>query len=334
LPLARCSDDVEFTELDRTSAAAYLDRRGYHSARLRWYIEYACRDDYGLTLQQTSAWAMLFYFAARVSVPGEPSAPFLTWPEGNGRIVRHLTDSVGPRLKLGSLVTDVVPSEHGVDLSVADSRTGGLARYRADWVILAVPKFVAARILRPWRDRPPAWLSRFTYGAWMVANLHVRRRPKSAGAPFAWDSVLYDSPSLGYVTASHQTLADFGPTVLTYYQPLVDEDPKQARRRLLDLDHPTLCASIVHDLGRAHDDLDECVSRIDVWRWGHGMVRPVPGLIWSPERKAASVPVGRVHFAHSDCSGLALLEEAQYHGVRAAESVLRAAGRSFSSLLG
>ena len=37
-------------------------------------------------------------------------------------------------------------------------------------------------------------------------------------------------------------------------------------------------------------------------------------------------PLGRVHFAHTDLSGLALFEEAHDHGVRAAEEVLTALG--------
>ena len=40
----------------------------------------------------------------------------------------------------------------------------------------------------------------FEYGSWMVANLHLRARPRSTGFPFAWDNVIMDSPSLGYVT--------------------------------------------------------------------------------------------------------------------------------------
>ena len=41
-----------------------------------------------------------------------------------------------------------------------------------------------------------------------------------------------------------------------------------------------------------------------------------------PERLRAHVPLGDVHFAHTDLSGLPLLEEAQYHGIRAAEEIL------------
>ena len=91
---------------------------------------------------------------------------------------------------------------------------------------------------------------------------------------------------------------------------------------------------VVADLERAHDGLRDACERIDVWRWGHAMVRPTPGLIWGPARKRALEPLGRVHFAHSDSSGVGLFEEAQDHGVRAAEEVLVLLGRKFESLLG
>ena len=334
IPIARCSDDAEATDLDKISAAKWLDDRGFRSSRLRWFIEYATRDDYGLGLEQASAWAMLFYFASRKHEPGEDSAPFLAWPEGNGRLVRHLSAVAGRRLETGRLVTDIVPSEGGVDLSVLDVKAGTLTRLTAGHVVLAVPRFVVPRILRPWRERPPEHVRSFTYGVWMVANLHLRRRPESKGFPLAWDNVIYDSPSLGYVVATHQKLIDRGPSVWTYYYPFIDADPDAARRKLLSLDHEGIADSVLTDLGRAHVGLEAAVERVDVWRWGHAMVRPTPGFVTGSARRRAAEPFGRVHFAHSDLSGVALFEEAQDRGIRAAEAVLRARGREFDSLAG
>src|SRR5262249_33531803 len=152
----------------------------------------------------------------------------------------------------------------------------------------------------------------FDYGAWMVANLHLKTRPTSRGAPFAWDNVLYDSPSLGYVVATHQRGLDHGPTIWTYYYPLTDDDAKEGRKRLLAPDHAGWCDVILSDLARAHTGLSDAVERIDVWRWGHAMVRPKPGFIWGGARAKAKEPMGRLHFAHTDLSGVALFEEAHY----------------------
>jgi glycine/D-amino acid oxidase-like deaminating enzyme len=332
VPSAQSSDDAEVTALDRVSAASWLEERGLGSPLLRWYVNYACRDDYGTSLETTSAWAMMFYYASRVPAPRRPSAPFLTWTEGNGRLVRHLAGVTRRWLALGHVVTEVVPHEDRVELSVLDVAAGKLRLFRADHVILAVPRFVAARLVRPWREKKPDFVRDFTYGPWMVANLHLRRRPGSRGFPFAWDNVLHDSRSLGYVVATHQTGADLGPTIWTWYHAFAEEDPVAARVKLQALDHATIADAILTDLGRAHAGLAEAIERIDVWRWGHAMIRPTPGFLWGASRRRGAEPLGRVEFAHSDLSGLSLFEEALDHGVRAAETVARALGREVTSL--
>lgn len=334
LPLVKASDDAELTALDRISAATWLDRKGFKSPLVRWYVEYACRDDYGASLERTSAWAMLFYFCARVPAPGQESAPFLSWPEGNGRLVQHLASVVGSRLRPSALVTDVAPDEDGVHVAVLDARARKLSRLRCSAVILATPSFVAARVLRPWRDARPSFLNEFQFAPWWVANVHLKERPRSKGFPFAWDNVLYDSPSVGYVVATHQALRDRGPTVWTYYRPLWEDEPKQARAKLMSLEQPDAAAELLDDLGRAHRDLRGAVERVDVWRWGHAMITPAPGFMFGAARKEAQKPVGRVHFAHSELSGIPLFEEAQARGVLAAEAALRQLGREAPALYG
>jgi hypothetical protein len=63
------------------------------------------------------------------------------------------------------------------------------------------------------------------------------------------------------------------------------------------------------------------------------MIRPTPGFIWGAARREAARPLGPVHFAHSDLSGLSIFEEAQWRGIAAAEAVLAALGAPFSSAL-
>jgi protoporphyrinogen oxidase len=327
LPMALGSDDAEVTALDAFSAAEWLDRAGLDSPCLRWYVDYACRDDYGCRLDTTSAWAALFYFASRMRAPDAPTAPLLSWPEGNGRIVRHLGRGLGDKLRTGQLAYDVVPRDDGVEVIAIDARSRRATTLVADQVILAVPRFVAGRLLRPWRAVPPADLLEIETAPWLVANLHLRERPRGRGFVPAWDNVLYDSPSLGYVDATHQRGRRFGPGVYTYYYALTDADPRRARNKLLSATREEWVEVILADLGRALPDLGECVERIDLYRWGHAMVRPRPGFVWSAARRRAARRVfERVHFACTDLSGIALFEEAHYHGVRAAEDVLRGRG--------
>ena len=331
LPMALGSDDAEVTALDGMTMEQWLDRERLHSPRLRWLVDYACRDDYGMRAAETSAWAGLFYFAARRRAPGADSQPVVTWPEGNGRLVARLARAAGS-IELGAAVCDLAPREDGVDVLVRRA-AGGVLALRAQHVIFAGPQMVARHVVRPYRDHPPAHLAAFEYAPWMVANLHLAGRPaeRADGFPLSWDNVLHDSPGLGYVVATHQSGRDHGDTVLTYYRPLCDGDPRQARRHLLGADRADWAAVVLADLSRAHPGLDRQVRRLDVMRWGHGMVRPRAGFVWSEARRAAARPLGRIHFAHSDLSGLALFEEALDQGVRAAEEVLAARGQAVES---
>jgi len=52
------------------------------------------------------------------------------------------------------------------------------------------------------------------------------------------------------------------------------------------------------------------------------MVRPAPGAIFSGERAKLRRRGGRILFANSDLSGISIFEEAQFHGVEAAQIVL------------
>lgn len=334
VPRARGSDDAELRALDSLSMDEYLTRHGWDSKRLRWYVEYATRDDFGALLGQTSAWAGLHYFAARLGGSEDSAGEFLTWPEGNGKLVDHIAAMAGDRLHAGGLVTSVRQESRGVAVSYLDSRTDEAVGVRARHCVFALPRFLAPRLIDDLPDVSVAAARESVYGAWLVANLHLRDRPREPGIEIAWDNVLYDSSSLGYVVATHQGGPDHGPTVWTYYMPMTGDDPRQDRERLLAGSWEHWTDLVLADLGRAHPDLYDLVERVDVCRWGHAMVRPRPGYMWSEALEASRAPAGRVHFAHTDLSGMALLEEAQYWGIRAAEAILRDAGRRHDSWLG
>ena len=220
----RGSDSARSAFDERVDGPAWLT-----SPRLRWWVDYACRDDYGMTLEQTSAWAGLFYFCSRVVAPENESQSLITWPEGNGRLVQHLFEKVKANIQLDRAAVELIPTNDGVDVDTLD-RDGRTPRgFHASRVIFAAPQFMARYVVRPYRDNPPPHISEFHFGAWMVANLTLKDRPKASSArdfPLAWDNVLYESPSLGYVVATHQRGLDRGPTVLTYYYPLCDENPR------------------------------------------------------------------------------------------------------------
>jgi hypothetical protein len=321
-----------FADLDRRSMAELLGAHGLDSARLRWYVDYACRDDFGTAIDGTSAWAAVHYYAAREPDP-EYGEAVLTWPEGNawltGRMAAEIATGAAAEIRTRQLVVNVEPAAGGVAVDVYDPARDATNRVLARAAILACPVLVAARIHRPWRERPPAFASAFRYAPWLVANLHLDRPLAEAGdAAAAWDNVLYQSESLGYVVATHQSLRSHaGPTVWTYYRPFPGPDPAGARRELLARPWDAVRDQVLADLGRAHPDLAASVRRLDVMRYGHAMVRPEVGFVCGPAPAAAAALDGPVYLAHADLSGFSLFEEAYEWGVRAADRLLGRLGR-------
>ena len=323
VPIEMCSDDVEVTALDRITFAEWLRQNGFTSERLLWYCDYATRDDYGLKIDQASAWVGLFYFCSRVRKSGAESQPFITCPEGNGQFVNHFFDKVKDHVRRSQMVVSVIPTEKGVDVICMNG--GELRGFHCEKVIYASPIFTAPFVIQGFRDKPPFAAGEFRHNAWFVANLFLKDRPKPRFAkdfPLSWDNVLYESPSLGYDTATHQKGIDYGPTILTYYYPMCAEP--NGRTTLFNYDWKQLADVCLTDLARAHPDIYDLTERIDIMRWGHAMISPRPNFIWSGIRAQAVKPYRNIHFAHTDLSGVALFEEAFYHGLRAAGEVLTA----------
>lgn len=317
IPMDDSSTDAEARALDRLTMKAWMEGQGYTSKPLHWFVNYGCRDDFGVPHDRISAFAGIHYFAARNgrAANAAPDA-VITWPEGNGFLAHKLAEPVRERIATGALVFAVRRSERGVDVDVFDVKSQQSRRIHARAAVLACPRFISARLF------PELDASGFTYAPWAVANLTLNRMPEGKGADLAWDNVVYDSDSLGYVVATHQ-VAEMEPlrTVITYYWPLTAAEPAEARRQALATPYADWKKHFLSDLLRVHPELMDAVERLDVWLWGHAMVRPVPGFIWGAERARALRQTPPVFTAHSDMSGISIFEEAYTHGVKAARAV-------------
>jgi hypothetical protein len=300
------------SDLDRMPFSEWLRTQGMDSRILNWYMNYCCRDDYGALASETSAWAGIHYFASREP---EEKGP-LTWPEGNGWIVKRLLERVGTFVRSGEMVHRI--ARQGKQFGVFSGET----EFQAEFVIFAAPTFLAPRVIEgmsPIHD--------FEYSPWVTANLTLERLPATYGSDPSWDNVVKDSPTLGYVDAMHQSVrSHIERTVWTFYWALAEGQPRGNRQLLLERDWSYWKDAILRDLERVHPDIRQCVSRIDIMRFGHAMARPKPGAIFSEERRRLARLDGRLLFANSDLSGFSIFEEAQYRGVRAAEKALSLLG--------
>ena len=331
--------------LDAMTFEAWLQQQGLDDAHLRWYLDYCCRDDYGAGMARVSAWAGLHYFASRhgFHAPGEAVAEdregVLTWPEGNGWLTQQLSAPIKAQgqLQTGTSVLRIAETRRGVEVDAFNHHSGNVERWQAPRCIVALPVFVAARVVH----NPPAFLAqaaqRLQWAPWAVTNIHLNApladRP---GAAPAWDNVIYGDSNpggLGYVDASHQKLDPRpGPTVLTYYQAL--GDVAEARQQLATQGAEHWGRAALAALAGPHPDVLQRATRVQVTRYGHAMSIPVPGvqtflsqiglqgtpgkrkLLLNGERQRAlpTPATARLAFAHSDWSGYSVFEEAFTRG--------------------
>ena len=323
IPLALSSRAPDLMALDRLSMIAWMDAQGWRSPLLRAHVRYACRDDYGTEPDEVSAWAGIHYFAGRrgaaANVAGDS---VLTWPEGNAHLAGRMAVRVRDRIDAARIVYRVGKTAAGATIDSFDARTGRSHRLHARAAILATPHFVTARLTG-------TSTADFHYAPWIVANVTVDRPPAGPGFALAWDNVSSTSSSLGYVVANHQSLATRpGPTVLTWYMPLSTDTPAAARRTLLARPLAEWQAIVKDDVLTINPDLKGAIRRIDVWRWGHAMIRPEPGFIWGDSRAAAAAPRPPLFFAHADLSGISIFEEAHHRGEVAAAAAMAHLGAS------
>ena len=331
--------------LDAMTFEAWLQQQGLDDAHLRWYLDYCCRDDYGAGMARVSAWAGLHYFASRhgFHAPGEAVAEdregVLTWPEGNGWLTQQLAAPLRAQgqLQTGTSVLRIAETRRGVEVDAFNHHSGNVERWQAPRCVVALPVFVAARVVQ----NPPAFLAqaaqRLQWAPWAVTNIHLDApladRP---GAAPAWDNVIYGDSNpggLGYVDASHQKLDPRpGPTVLTYYQAL--GDVADARQQLATQGAEHWGRAALAALAGPHPDVLQRATRVQVTRYGHAMSIPVPGvqtflsqiglqgtpgkrkLLLNGERQRAlpTPATARLAFAHSDWSGYSVFEEAFTRG--------------------
>ena len=208
IPLSKMAQAPVHIALAAITFVTYLNQNGLTDPHLRWYLDYCCRDDYGAGIATVSAWAGMHYFASRhgfsapmgdASDDANPASAtatdhegILTWPEGNAWLTRRLAAPLKERLHRGWVVVRIAAVKHGVEVDAFNPATQVMHRWVAERCIVALPIFVAARVV----ENPPDFLrqaeDRTRYAPWLVANIHIKAplqdRP---GAAPSWDNVIY-----------------------------------------------------------------------------------------------------------------------------------------------
>lgn len=334
IPLTLSSRDPAWRALDAITFKQWLEREGYTSPALHWYLNYCCRDDYGAQYDAVSAWAGLHYFASRdghAANAGEGAV--LTWPGGLYTLAQRMREAITRKLGHagwlieGTAVRMQETASGPLVTCLAASPASSAYTVQARRAVCAMPLFVAQRILpdiRAYGYDPAVHAS--PHAPWMVSNFVMEGYPAEApGEPLSWDNVVYQGQALGYVVSTHQLLrvARSPRSVFTAYHALSGQTPQAAREWLTRASPQELRTEAAADLVAAYgEEFWHRARQLEITVRGHAMATPACGYLSNPGLAALREVDGPVLFAHADLSGYSVFEEASWWGVAAAGRIL------------
>lgn len=321
IPISNSSQDKSFNFLDKITMKEWLLEHNFSSEELFEYVNYCCRDDFGLGIEFVSSWAGIHYFASRKhNSTKDKTENVLTWPEGNSRLTTHLKAFSKDKTLTNHLVYEAKTVGDKVHLKVFDDAKNESFEIISDKVIFATPQFINGYLLPERKEIS----KHFHYAPWLLATLTVENLNDNDSFPLCWDNVIYGAKGLGYIFNQHQNLGQIQEKkVITYYYSFSSEDLKKSRKELLSKPEKFWKEMIINDLKIAHPDIKNLIQEIHIQRIGHGMISPVPGFISGNSRKEASQSIeNKIYFAHSDLAGISIFEEAFHQGINAVNQLL------------
>lgn len=321
IPIHLSSEDQNARNLDKITMQKWFENNNFKSKPLFNYIDYCCKDDFGLGIEFVSAWAGIHYFAGRKqNSAADKNDSVLTWPEGNARLAGHLKKYTEKKTLKNHLVYEVKVENNKVVAKAFDYVKKVSVEIIADKVIMATPQFVNQYLIKNRKEFTKA----FHYTPWLLATLTVNDLPDNFSFPLSWDNVIYDAKGLGYVYAQHQTLNQVQEKkVITYYYSFSSPDLKKTRKEIYKKDKEYWKQVVFDDLKIAHPDIEEYTEEMEVFILGHGMISPVPDFIFGKAKDNAAKNIeNRIYFAHTDLSGISIFEEAFHQGINAVNQIL------------
>jgi len=321
IPLALSSNEEAVRAFDKITMQQWLEEKGFNSKPLFDYVDYCCKDDFGIGISNVSAWAGIHYFAARkqdASVNGIDNV--LTWPEGNARLAHHLQKYTEHKTLKNHLVYEVKTTNGKVIATVFDADKKLSIEIIADKVIMATPQFVNQYIIKDRKSLSP----NFHYAPWLLATLVVSDLRDNESYPLCWDNVIYGSKGLGYVYDQHQSLQQLqSKKVITYYYSFSSSDVKKSRREMYAKKSEHWKQLVFDDLKLAHPNIESVTEEINIHLLGHGMISPVPGFIFGKAKIEAAQNIdNKIFFAHSDLVGISIFEEAFHLGINSVNQII------------
>jgi protoporphyrinogen/coproporphyrinogen III oxidase len=226
---------------------------------------------------------------------------------GPGRLVDAIGAGLGPRVRTGTEVVEVVPH----DEEVVIRHTGGELRARA--AIVATPAYAARQLVRDLPEDTAEALAAVRYGPYVVGAF-LTREP----GPMPWDRIYaLATPGRSFGMLFNVVNALRTPGAHRANGSLMVYAAAGAARALADLDDASVARRFTADLEALYPEARGIVDELVVQRWERGL--PFAAVGRSRLQAALARPLGRIHLA-GDYLGTWYTETACSTGEAAARS--------------
>ncbi|RPI66893.1 MAG: FAD-dependent oxidoreductase [Ignavibacteriae bacterium] len=299
----------ELASLD-VSAEEWI--KGFKSQTLLTVLNSYSRSSMGALLLRTNIYCLQNFYSGELG--SNLNADRFTFPGGPGA----LTKAVGDRLtcqRLDHVCVRVTQDERSAQVDCVDE-SGKVVRFTASQVIMASQKFQAPYLIPDMPTSQVAACKALSYAPYMT--LHI-----VSDVPLT-ESDVYDTWNLtsefetDVVNPGSVPGMNLSKHVSSLFVPMDEfargqlQNPELFARRSADI--------IERFVGTRTPEQQASIREVYCWGWGHGLVIPTPGS-HSGIAQAASARHGRIHFANTDCDAAPAIENACYHGLRAAQDV-------------
>lgn len=299
--------------LDTMSGMEFIAK--YRSPLLQVVLDAYSRSSMGAPLEETNAYCLLNFYSSEFG--RSFGSQRYAFPGGIGTLTSRLAERHD--LRTDELVARVERRGRGVRVSSV-LPDGTVTVTDAKVAILAVPKYVAMRMVPDLHPRQREAMASFRYAPY--ATIHVRSsRPLLKGDAYdTWHLPATDLYT-DVIDPSSIPGARKGAHVASIYAPM-----RTSERRVLMTDD-VFAERVAQVVDRFTDTVgggaSDAVEEIYAWAWGHGIVIPTPGSHGGPAQRARR-DHGPIIMAGTDNDVAPAVENAVTNGADAAR---RAIGR-------
>lgn len=287
--------------------------KSFGSQTLLTVLNAYSRSSMGALLSRTNVYCLQNFYASEFGP--SLSTPRMTIAGGIGRLTEQAANKFND-VRLDHLAVRLQNTPQGVSVDTINDE-GEIVRFNASHVVVASQKFQAPYLIP---DLPSAQVQAgkmLSYAPYMTLHIVSDMPLMEADIFDTWN--LTSEFETDVVNPRSVEGTSFSKYVSSLYLPM----DQFARGQLQDSELFARRATDVVDrfLASYSEEQQASVREIYCWGWGHSMVIPTPGSHSGPAQ-AASRTFGNIVFANTDCDAAPAIENAAYHGTRAAREIL------------